>query len=131
MGRQVLIIKKSIFQIKKNAVHRYYFVFKTTEEKIIATSKSFSSRSELEICIAGIRDYAKIADLKEENENIKALPVFKILNNEKGYSFNLISMENEIIFTSDNYINKEQCKEAISLIKENVYDANILDSTED
>jgi uncharacterized protein YegP (UPF0339 family) len=121
-------MKRAIFEIKQNAVGRYYFILKDTTEKGLVVSRSFSDRSRLETCIAQVRDKAPLAEIKEDLEENMRPPVFFIEKDKTGYTFSLIGFENEVIFSSESYSKKDECIKAIELLKNLALDAGIVDS---
>lgn len=123
-------LNNAVFVIKKNPVGRYYFVFQASDCNVLTVSKSFSSRSELEICIVAIREYAQIADVIEGNHQKQAeiFPQFLITETQKSYSFSLKGFNNEVVFSSELYKDIKQCQEAIDYLKSTSFDAGVMDS---
>lgn len=119
-----------VFVIKKSPVGRYYFVFQASDSNVLTVSKSFSSRSELEICIVAIREYAQIAAVIEESHKKQAeiFPQFLIAETQKGYSFSLKGFNHEVVFSSEIYDDIAQCKKAIDYLKSTSFDAGVMDS---
>ncbi len=123
-------IKRTIFEIKQNAVGRYYFVFKSLEGKPYIISKSFADRSSLEICIAQIREKAKVAGVTENYpDGIIQPPLFHIITDKgMGYYFVLIGFEGEVIFSSESFAKMYDCICGIEVLKNQSLDAGIVDS---
>ncbi|NLE24254.1 MAG: DUF1508 domain-containing protein [Clostridiaceae bacterium] len=117
---------RAAFEIKKNAVGRYYFIFKDDMNEAIVVSGSFGSRSDLEKNIACIRETAAVADLCEIGENLIS-PLFKLCENKDGFTFSLLGYEGETILTSKLYHEKSRCVVAVNKLKRLSYDANIID----
>jgi len=115
-----------VFEIKKNPVGRYYFIFKDQQDQGLVVSKSFPDRSQLEICIAGIRDTAPIAAVFEIEE--KQLPQFFIETKNNGYIFFLKGFDGNLILVSDPYQDKSECIKAIECLKNLAFNAGIKDS---
>jgi len=120
-------MKRAVFEIKQNAVGRYYFVFKDTDGKLLIISKSFPDRSMLEICIAQVREKAKVAGIKENMDDIMQPPLFIINKDISGYAFTLIGFEGEVIFSSESYEQKSECLNSVELLKDLSFDAGIAD----
>lgn len=120
--------KRALFEIKQNAVGRYYFIFKDLSEKGLIVSKSFPDRSRLETCVAQIRATAIVAGVTEDPVNRIAPPLFIIKNENTGYTFTLIGFEGEIVFRSECFQNREDCIKSIAVLKNLSADAGILDS---
>ena len=120
-------MKRAVFEIKINPVGRYFFVFRDAEGTALVVSKSFGGRSQLEKCLADIRDTAQIAALKESAKNKTVPPLFRIENDRESYTFALIGFEGEVIFSSEGYAQRNDCIAAIELLKKLSFDAGIVD----
>ncbi len=125
--RQVIDLQRAVFEIKQNAVGRYYFVFKDPDGKGLIVSKSFADRASLESCVAHVRDKAKVARISECTDGQAQPPLFLIQKYMAGYTFTLIGFEGEIIFSSESYLHKEDCIKNIELLKNQSLNAGILD----
>lgn len=120
--------KRALFEIKQNAVGRYYFIFKDLSEKGLIVSKSFPDRSRLETCVAQIRATAIVAGVSGDPLNSIPPPLFIIKSGKTGYTFTLIGFEGEIVFSSECFENREDCIKSIEVLKDLSADAGILDS---
>lgn len=123
-------MKRAVFEIKKNAVGQYFFVFKVIEGNNSVVSMSFKERSSLEHCLSQIREKAKIAGIVEKDVDKDKLPQFLIQSEASGYAFYLIGFESEIILASESYMDKDHCVKGILELKNLSYDAGILDLTD-
>ena len=126
-----MIAKRAFFEIKQNPVGNYYFTFHNPEPNTTVISHSFPSRSELESCLARIRDAAMIADIYDCNMPRGSPPYFAIRTDKEGMAFSLIGFRGEIIFSSVPYLNETQCREAIGVLKTSAQRAGVLDLTID
>jgi uncharacterized protein YegP (UPF0339 family) len=125
--RQVNGLKRAIYEIKKNPVGRYYFIFRDTEGTALVVSKSFGFRSQLEKCLADIRDTAQVAAIKESSGDHVSPPLFGIEYHRENYTFFLIGFEGEVIFSSEGYSQKRDCLVAVERLKSLSLDAGIMD----
>ncbi|MDF1616872.1 hypothetical protein [Petrocella sp. FN5] len=123
-------MKRAVFEIKRNAVGQYFFVFKKIEGNSAVVSMSFSERSSLEHCLSQVREKSKIACIVEASIDQDKLPQFLIRLESSGYAFYLIGFECEIILASEHYEDKEPCIQGILALKALSYDAGILDLTD-
>jgi uncharacterized protein YegP (UPF0339 family) len=121
-------MKWGTFEIKRHATGRYFFVFWDMEKKNVMVSHSFSDRSELEICIAQIRDYARVASVYKNEEDLRSLPAFSIRKKNEGYEFVLIGFEGEVLICSEAYSELDACLYGVLTIKELALEARIVDS---
>lgn len=126
-----MLAKRAMFEIKQNSIGNYYFTFNDSKCKTTVISRSFSNRSELETCLAHIRDTAMIADVCDCCIQRGSPPYFLIQNDEEGITFSLIGFHDEIIFSSVPYSSEAECKEAISTLKTSSQKAGIVDLTVD
>lgn len=126
-----MFAKRAVFEIKQNSIGNYYFTFHDSECKTTVISHSFSNRSELESCLAHIRDAAMIADICDCYMQRGSPPFFITKNDEEGIRFSLIGFHGEIIFSSVPYLSEAQCREAISILKASAQRAGIVDLTTD
>jgi uncharacterized protein YegP (UPF0339 family) len=118
----------SQFEIKRNAVDRFYFVFRISSQGQNLVSKSFPDRSGLEACISQIRNYAKIAQVVEEERDSAENPLFRTYQAKSGrYAFGMIGTAGELIAQSDEYPSREKCLRSIELFKELSANAKIID----
>lgn len=120
------VLKRAVFEIKQNAVGRYYFVFKDLTSQALVVSGSFCRRSELEKCLAIVRETAPIAQICDDKSN-SAPPYFLFLESNDGFSFSLIGFDGETIFTSKAYKEKSSCIGAIENMKSDSLNAGIID----
>jgi uncharacterized protein YegP (UPF0339 family) len=123
-------MKRAVFEIKKNAVGQYFFVFKILEGNNSVVSMSFAERSGLEHCLSQVREKSQIACMVEEDIDEDKLPQFLIRSEASGYIFYLIGFDCEIILASEHYVGKENCIKGILALKDLSYDAGILDLTD-
>ena len=126
-----MFAKRAVFEIKQNPVGNYYFTFHNSECKTTVISHSFSNRSELESCLANIRDAAMIADIYNCYMQRGSPPYFIMESDKEGITFSLIGFRGEIIFNSVPYLSEVQCKEAIIVLKTSAQRAGIVDLTID
>lgn len=120
---------QAVFEIKKNPVGRYYFVFRDMNGMALATSISFSGRSQLEKCLAYLRDTVQLSEAKETEKASDELPLFKINSkNGGGYDFSLIGFDGFLILTSECFPYEEDCLAAIETLKNQSCDAGIADT---
>lgn len=122
-------MKRAVFEIKQNAVGRCYFVFKDSNGQALVASGSFSRRSELENCLAMVRETAPIAQICEDSAS-SAPPCFLLCESYGGFSFSLIGFNGETIFISKTYIEKCTCIEAIENMKRGSPNAGIIDTVD-
>lgn len=121
---------RCVFELKKNAVDRLYFVFKDPDNKTVVVSQSFPDRTSLETCILGIRSNAKIGQIVDGEDGETRKPFFKISHNSSGeYVFSMVGIDGETIMHSEGYKKKEACIESLETFKEYALDARILDLT--
>jgi len=119
-------IMKTVFEIKKNSVGRYYFVFRYENEEILLISGSYAKRSQLEKCFSDIREAAIVANICEKSTPDN-YPAFIISEKERKYTFSLVGFGGNDIFCSEFYREKEKCLKVIKILKENCYDIGIID----
>ena len=120
-------MKRAVFEIKQNAVGRYYFVFKDSNGQALVASGSFPRRSELEKRLAIVRETAPIAQICDDSVS-SAPPYFLLRESYDGFSFSLMSFDGETIFTSKAYNEKSICIEAIENMKNDSLNAGVIDS---
>lgn len=120
------MLKRAVFEIKQNAVGRYYFVYKDLNSHALVVSGSFRRRSELEKCLAIVRETAPIAQICDDKSN-PAPPYFLFRKSYDGFSFSLIGFDGETIFTSKAYKEKSSCIGAIENMKSDSLNAGIID----
>ncbi|PKM93226.1 MAG: hypothetical protein CVU84_16940 [Firmicutes bacterium HGW-Firmicutes-1] len=121
---------RGAFEIKRNAVGQFYFVFKDPNNATVAVSQSFLERSYLEVCVSKIRDEAKFASINDLQHPHHLNPLFDISCNESGeYIFMMISITGEIIMYSEGFDQKELCIEKLEIFKRYAQDARIVDLT--
>lgn len=126
-----MFAKRAVFEIKQNSIGNYYFTFNDYECNATVISRSFSTRSDLETCLAHIRDTAMIADVVESCMQCGSPPYFFIQNNHEGAIFSLIGFHGDVIFSSVPYVSEVQCKEAIRMLKALAQSAGTVDLTID
>ncbi len=119
-------MKRAVFEIKQNAVGRYYFIFKDDKNENPVYSGSFGERSELEKSIVSVREASSVAAVCENDCCIKP-PVFKISEVKDGFDFTFIDFNGRIIFTSNPYSEKSFCINAIKKLKCLAFDAKLID----
>lgn len=116
------------FEIKLNPMGRYYFVFRVNEGLNPVVSRSFAGRSQLEKCLANVRDIAPFAQISNE-AHPSMPPFFQVEKVEGGYLFSLIGFEGEYVLSSELYENDRLCLEAIHVLREKSFNAMIVDHT--
>ena len=121
-------MKRAVFEIKKNAVGRYYFVFKDAAGQTVVVSCSFGGRSALEKCLASVREAAAVAEVFTDGERVKP-PLFKIQECKDGFDFLLVGFEGELVFSSKPYAEKSDCITAVQYLKSQALDAGTVDLT--
>ncbi len=126
--RQGRKMKRAVYEIKQNAVERYYFIFKDVSGKRLLVSKSFADRSALELCLAQIRESARVAEISESTFCKEKLPCFLIQKNLEGYAFSLLGFKGEVIFSSECFADKSDCVQSLGVFKNLSLDAGIEDS---
>ena len=120
-------MKRAVFEIKQNAVGRYYFVFKDSNGQALVASGSFPRRSELEKRLAIVRETAPIAQICDDSVS-SAPPFFLLRESCDGFSFSLMGFDGETIFTSKAYYEKSICIQAIENMKNDSLNAGVIDS---
>ena len=120
-------MEHAVFEIKKNAVGRYYFVFRIGDGHNLIVTKSFSKRAQLEKCITDLREAAAVAEICDENCS-KLPPSFQVKQTSEGYACTLLGFSGDLIFTGERYKRKEECIRAANMIKEFSGDAGIIDN---
>lgn len=121
-------VENGIFELKKNAVGRMYFVFKNAGSEMVAVSQSFSDRSSLEACITNIRNCVKMAPVLENITETDLPPFFKVQVNSSGhYNFYMLGLHGERLMSSEDYDAKEQCIERLAYFKVYAQEAKLVD----
>lgn len=118
---------EAVFEIKRNAVGYYYFIFRTTAEISRLCSHSFADRAALERCVADLREIVPLADVEESSSTPQAPPRFLIAEAEQGFQFTLHGLQDEHIFTSDPSPDRAHCLRRIMLLKSLISQARVLD----
>jgi len=120
-------VKQAVFEIKRNAVGRYYFIFRDANEAALVVSGSFYDRAQLEKCLAQVREAALVADIAVEGVGENP-PLFRIDEGPGGLFFSLFGFAGEVLFSSKAYADWCDCIMAIELLKKLAFDAGIVDS---
>ena len=120
-------MKRAVFEIKQNAVGRYYFVFKEDNEQALVVSGSFWGRSELEKRLANVREAAPVACICDDRKS-NMPPLFELHEGKDGLAFSLVGFDGKLIFDSKAYKEKSGCLEAIETLKRESFNAGIVDS---
>lgn len=120
-------MQSAVFEIKKNAVGRYYFVFQSEDRHRMVVTQSFSKRSQLEQCISEIRETAAVAELSDSGRNVNP-PMFQISPVDEGWIFSLIGFSGNLVVISEKYPTKEECITTVNSIKDLSMDAGIIDN---
>lgn len=115
-----------VFEIKCNAVGRFYFVLKDAAGQVLAVSASFGGRAALEKCIANVRETAPVARTIEQVGSMEP-PVFEMQNGPDGFVFLLRDYGGEVIFSSTAFETRNDCVIAIDTLKHAVCNAGVLD----
>ena len=118
-------MKQAVFEIKRNAVGRYYFVFKNEEEEELLVSGSFSDRPQLEKYLANMRESVQMADIVVGGEVNP--PMFKINIDCEGCTFSLLDFNKEIIYQSDYFAELNDCMLVIIQLKKLSFSAGVAD----
>ena len=121
-------MQSAVFEIKQNAVGRYYFVFQSEDNQRLVVTQSFSKRSLLEQCISEIRETAAVAELCDSGQSADP-PLFQMNQTADGWTCSLLGFSGNLIFISEKYRTKEECIAAVKIIKKLAADAGIIDST--
>jgi len=120
-------LSHAVFEIKKNAVGRYYFVFKSDDNHNLVVTQSFLKRSEMEKCISEIRETATVAEICERNLSSKP-PFFQLNEDANGWSCSLMGFSGNLVFISEKYKTKQECIGTMNTMKELSADAGIVDT---
>ena len=129
-----LALERAVFEMKRTAVGGYFFVFRDLDGQGIVVSKSFQDRSSLEICVAHVRDNAKVASVVEMMDDsdrssmLKYPPLFLLETGKTGCSFSLIDFDGAVVFSSKRYVQKDECLKSIEKMKNLSLDAGVVDS---
>jgi len=115
-----------VFEIKQNAIGWFYFIFTDESEQRMFVSSSFERRSELEKCLAEVRDISTYASIYDADDFLKR-PLFVIYEIDEGFTFSLIGYQGEIILSSRVFTLKLECISAILYLKQLASKARILD----
>lgn len=118
---------EAVFEIKRNAVGYYYFIFRTTADISRLCSHSFADRAALERCVADLREIVPIADVEESTSASQAPPRFLVVEAAQGFHFTLHGLQDEHIFTSDPSPDRAHCLRRIRLLKSLISQARVLD----
>ena len=127
MKNGVSYLCDAVFEIKRNAIGRYYFVFRYKLHEVLFVSPSFSKRSELEKCISELREAAVVAEICEETEKTPP-PLFLLEASSEGFHFSLLGFSGNVMISSGKYPNKDQCVKIINILKKLAADAGIADN---
>lgn len=123
-----LLLDQAVFEIKRNPVGQYYFVFRTDSDALRVCSRSFPDRSSLERCIAGIREAGPFAVVDRETPE-QSPPRFLLEKDAHGVRFSLEGFDGERIFTSAAYADPAACLHDIRCVKTLAGDARIRDQS--
>lgn len=99
--------------IKKNAIGKYFFIVRDTEDKELATSKSFESLLALKRCLKHIR-----LTLNYEMQDIEGIALtFEITCKMGEYTFMMTAPNHEVLIQSCHHPSQEMCQRAIESCK--------------
>ena len=118
------------FQIYKDATGKFRFRLRADNNKIIVTGEAYEQHAS---CLNGVKSVMKncrseIEDLTIENNKVPN-PKYQILQDSTGeFRFHLQAANGEIIAQSEGYQTKENCLNAIEIVKKS-YNAEIEDQT--
>lgn len=118
------------FQIYKDAAEKFRFRLRADNNKIIATGEAYEQHAS---CLNGIKSVQKncrsdIEDLTIEDRKVPN-PKYQIVQDSNSeFRFHLKAANGEIIAQGEGYQTKENCLNAIEIIKKS-YDAEIEDQT--
>ena len=118
------------FQVYKDAAEKFRFRLRADNNEIIAVGEAYEQHAS---CINGIKSVQKncnseIEDLTIEDQKV-ANPKYQIFKDSTGeFRFHLKASNGEIIAQSEGYQTKENCLNAIEVVKKSC-DAEIDDST--
>lgn len=119
---------EALFEIKRNAVNRFYFVFRISSKEQILVSKSFADRSGLEAGISQARVFAQIAQVEDKKPSAPGIPFFKASRTKKNrYVFELLGPDGELTARSNEYQSLEKCLDSIEIFRESAVEARIID----
>ena len=122
-------ISQGVFEIKRNTINRPFYVIKDPNGVIIGVSQSFFNVYACEQSISFIRNNANISQISDEII-IDELPKFEIYQNKiQTYKFRFIGIKGETVLSSQDYDTKEDCINAINLIKKYAMNAKIINFT--
>lgn len=119
-------MENALFEIKKNAVDHYFFVFRSNTDTVLASSKSFYDRASLEKCIAAIRETARSALIQGFKQSF-AHPHISIDREASGYVFKITSRDGQQLISSICFAQEMLCIDSLITFMELAVEAKIYD----
>ncbi len=118
----------AVFELKKNAVNRYFFMFRASNDAVIITSKSYGDRASIEKSIACIREAVRTAILWEKNQDVQR-PYYDITLVNSGFLFRLYDQNGAILLESVRFAERELCADNLRMFIDMAADVKIIDLT--
>lgn len=118
----------AVFKLKKNAVNRYFFTFRASNDAVIVTSKSYGDRASMEKSIACIREAVRAAPTWEKNQEVRR-PYYEIIQVNTGFLFRLYGKNGETLAESISFAERDVCADCLRIFIETAADVRIIDWT--
>ena len=118
----------AVFELKKNAVNRYFFMFRASNDAVIITSKSYGDRASIEKSIARIREAVRTAILWGKNQDVQR-PYYDITLVNSGFLFRLYDQNGAILLESVRFAERELCADNLRMFIDMAADVKIIDLT--